>query len=187
MYLDENEKGKKSDGTSRSPSDNQGQTVGSGNSGGYGRPRRDREPQSTESYSQMSGNITQRGQIDKLVKGDFDKETIDKAIAVFEKGTPGIQNRAENQARMLSKYLPVAKTALGGLIILATKRYMKEANKNIQEFMTMADEDAIDAYKKIYQIVKLGVKECLKNKTGTKTRQIDEAFNEAESEFLGVI
>lgn len=185
MYLDENEKGKKPEGgVPKQQSYDQGKTPSAGT---YNRPRRDHDMVSADPYSQSGSNIIQRGQFDKLVKGDFDKEKIDKVIEQFEKGTPGIQNRAENQARMLSKYLPIAKTALGGLIIIATKRYIKDANKTLQEFMTMPDEDAIEAYKKIYQIVKLGVKECLKNKTLAKTRQIDEAFNEAESEFLSVI
>ena len=56
------------------------------------------------------------------------EEKLNKAVAVYQKGIKGIQYRSENQGRILNRYIPISKSALSGLIILAVKRYLRENN-----------------------------------------------------------
>ncbi|MHA1675997.1 MAG: Tex-like N-terminal domain-containing protein [Candidatus Njordarchaeales archaeon] len=156
---------------------------GNGNNNNYNNRSRN-SPQNERSFTAIS---FQKEQNAKLIKADFNKEKLNKAVAVYQKGIKGIQYRSENQGRILNRYIPISKSALSGLIILAVKRYLRENNLKLVNLATMSDDESLKVYRKVYNIVKLGVKECLNSKTGTKTSLVEQAFRDAESDFLSVL
>jgi len=142
-------------------------------------PRRDAD----QSGGGMGAGISMRsGAAQKLQKSDFKEENVLKCVEAFNKGIEGIKYRVENQARVLNKYIPIRKDALGGLIILSTKQYLKKANKTIPDLVKMNDAAEAEAYDAIYQILMAGVKLTLN--TSSKLMLVEQAFNDAKSEFF---
>ncbi|MBD3353575.1 MAG: S1 RNA-binding domain-containing protein, partial [Candidatus Lokiarchaeota archaeon] len=171
MYLDEDEKEKEMHG-GRSSTKKSSKTQTSNQYNKYGA---------------ITGGIVQRDDFIKLSKSDFDRAKLKKAMAIHKKGIKALKFRVDNQARIINKYLPMAKTAIGGLIIVSIKRFIKKKNVSLRQLISLPDEKTRKAYDYIYQILKAGVKDCLERPSGKKIDLIEQAFRDAKNEFFRII